>query len=113
MIKLNGAIIEKNSFPDGTLLMKADTETRINTIEWRYESDAELFAVYCLKRHLDQTVFFEVEVDLFAMTDQNEIVIRIFLNGQSQSFNHHTGSVISSHCIYGDLHFVTCLRLFV
>lgn len=54
MIKLNGAIIEKNSFPDGTLLMKADTETRINTIEWRYESDVELFAVYCLKRHLDE-----------------------------------------------------------
>ena len=54
MIKLNGIIVEQNKFPDGTLLMKADTETRINTIEWRYESDAELFAVYCLKRHLDE-----------------------------------------------------------
>ena len=54
MIKLNGAIIEQNSFPDGTLLMKADTESRLNTIEWRYESDSELFAVYCLKRHLDE-----------------------------------------------------------
>lgn len=54
MIKLNGVIVEQNKFPDGTLLMKADTETRINTIEWRYESDAELFAVYCLKRHLDE-----------------------------------------------------------
>lgn len=54
MIKLNGVIVEQNKFPDGTLLMKADTETRINTIEWRYESDAELFVVYCLKRHLDE-----------------------------------------------------------
>lgn len=54
MIKLNGAIIEQNSFPDGTLLMKADTESRLNTIEWKYESDSELFAVYCLKRHLDE-----------------------------------------------------------
>lgn len=54
MVKLNGVIVEQNKFPDGTLLMKADTETRINTIEWRYESDAELFAVYCLKRHLDE-----------------------------------------------------------
>ena len=54
MIKLNGEIIKQNQFPDGTLLMKADTESRINRIEWKYESDAELFAVYCLKRHIDE-----------------------------------------------------------
>ena len=54
MIKLNGAIIEQNQFPDGTLLMKADTDTRLNIIEWKYESDSELFALYCLKRHIDE-----------------------------------------------------------
>lgn len=54
MIKLNGKVIDQNHFPDGTLLMKADTDTRVNTIEWRYESDSEIFSIYCLKRHLDQ-----------------------------------------------------------
>ena len=57
MIKLNGQIIEQNHFPDGTLLMKwyADTHA-VSTITWQYESDAELFALYSLKRHLDCTV---------------------------------------------------------
>ena len=54
MIKLNGQIVDQNKFPDGTLLMKCDpNKYAINTITWQYESDAELFALYSLKRHLD------------------------------------------------------------
>lgn len=54
MIKLNGKIIEQNNFPDGTLLMKCNPDKyAISTITWQYESDAELFALYSLKRHLD------------------------------------------------------------
>ena len=54
MIKLNGQIVEQNNFPDGTLLIKCDpNKYAINTITWQYESDAELFALYSLKRHLD------------------------------------------------------------
>ena len=54
MIKLNGKIIEQNNFPDGTLLMKCDPNKHaVSTITWQYESDAELFALYSLKRHLD------------------------------------------------------------
>ena len=56
MIKLNGRKIEQNNFPDGTLLMKYGVDSRsISTITWQYESDAELFALYNLKRHLDCT----------------------------------------------------------
>ena len=53
MIKINGQIIEQNKFPDGTLLVKYAPYSALNTIEWRYESDAELFTLYCLKRHLE------------------------------------------------------------
>ena len=54
MIKLNGQIVEQNHFPDGTLLMKWNVyKYDGSTITWQYESDAELFALYSLKRHLD------------------------------------------------------------
>ena len=54
MIKLHGQIIDQNHFPDGTLLMKCDPNKHaVSTITWQYESDAELFALYSLKKHLD------------------------------------------------------------
>lgn len=55
MIKINGTIIEQGKFPDGTLLVKYDAEEVIfpTIIEWNYENDGELFALICLKRHLD------------------------------------------------------------
>ena len=58
MIKLNGQVIEQNHFPDGTLLMKygVGNYSTVSTITWQYESDAELFALYSLKRHLDSIV---------------------------------------------------------
>lgn len=54
MIKLNRQKVEIGHFPDGSLLMKCDPDKRyVNMITWQYESDAELFALYSLKRHLD------------------------------------------------------------
>ena len=42
-----------SSFPDGTLHMKVDKNySEYHTIEWYYESDAELFALICLRRQL-------------------------------------------------------------
>ena len=59
MIKVYDIVVEQNHFPDGTLLAKLNpydekfqTEADI-TIFWHYESDAELFTLICLKRHLD------------------------------------------------------------
>ena len=59
MISINGEItIEQGHFPDHTLLMKfepknswADNDIYIT---WKYENDAELFALICVKRHLDK-----------------------------------------------------------
>jgi ribose-phosphate pyrophosphokinase len=59
MIKVYDIVVEQNHFPDGTLLAKLNpydekfqTEADIN-IFWHYESDAELFTLICLKRHLE------------------------------------------------------------
>ena len=56
MIKLNYELIEQNHFPDGSLLMKTDNfycgMHNENIIEWKYENDGELFALYSLARHI-------------------------------------------------------------
>lgn len=53
MIKLNGHVVELNQFPDGTLLTKEKITEPVNIISWRYENDRELFAIYCLARHIN------------------------------------------------------------
>ena len=55
MIKLDGVIVDTTkTFPDGTLAMKCPSPrgTNWSTIEWKYENDAELFALICLRRQL-------------------------------------------------------------
>ena len=55
MIKLDGVIVDTTkTFPDGTLAMKAPSPRGVDwsTIEWKYENDAELFALICLRRYL-------------------------------------------------------------
>jgi ribose-phosphate pyrophosphokinase len=57
MIKVNGQIIEQNQFPDNTLLVKAPTlrgHGEWMYIEWKYENDAELFTLICLRKHYSQ-----------------------------------------------------------
>ena len=58
MIKVNGKVIAQNQFPDGTLLMKfrPETDSKPVIVEWLYENDAELFALICVKGHLDRIV---------------------------------------------------------
>lgn len=52
MIKVNGKVVDINHFPDGTLLIKNEKTDCYPEIEWRYENDAELFALICLTRQL-------------------------------------------------------------
>ena len=56
MIKVNGVIINPTNFPDGTKLIKtfpAEDVEPWNRIEWFYESDDEMFILYCLVKHLE------------------------------------------------------------
>lgn len=70
MITVNGNIIEQNHFPDNTLNIKVYKSNRwedyaikgvnayikddwTNHITWEYESDAELFTLICVCRHLE------------------------------------------------------------
>ena len=51
MIKVNNITIDKQNFPDGTLLLKTkDIDMKDITITWLYESDAELFTIICLAK---------------------------------------------------------------
>lgn len=53
MIKVDETIINQGHFPDGSLLVKQDKKFfYMPTITWHYESDAELFTIICLKKHL-------------------------------------------------------------
>ncbi len=53
MIRYNGKPVERNHFPDGTLLMKETvTETEEAVIRWNFENNEELVALYFLTRHL-------------------------------------------------------------
>ena len=64
MLKLNGSKVETGSFPDGTLLLKQDIPVSDHgvMIDWRYESDSELFVLHSLTRHLQK---FGYRVNLF------------------------------------------------
>lgn len=53
MIKLNGKPVEINKFPDGTLLMKQEySEAQLDVIDWRFQNNEELVALYFLTNHL-------------------------------------------------------------
>ncbi len=61
MIKVDGVEIKQGQFPDHTLLMKFDPHSSdfvcdrsAIKVEWIYENDAELFALICVKKHLDR-----------------------------------------------------------
>lgn len=57
MIKVDNILIEANQFPDHTLLVKAPIlrgHSEFCSIEWKYENDAELFTLICLRKHYSQ-----------------------------------------------------------
>lgn len=52
MIKLNGKPVEINKFPDGTLLLKQEYDHGKQIIDWRFQNNEELVALYFLANHL-------------------------------------------------------------
>lgn len=70
MIKVNDdIIINQDRFPDGTLHLDVSNIININkldktTITWNYENDSELFALICLKKHLDNWGLININLEL-------------------------------------------------
>lgn len=56
MLKWNGEIITQDHFPDGTLKLAVNMPLFMldigGAITWKYESDAELFSLICLVKHV-------------------------------------------------------------
>lgn len=53
MIKLNDKPVEINKFPDGTLLLKQEYDHgKKQIIDWRFQNNEELVALYFLTNHL-------------------------------------------------------------
>lgn len=51
MIVIDGKIVEQNRFPDGTLNLKFDDTHIVQTVEWYYETEAELLTLLYLNNN--------------------------------------------------------------
>lgn len=66
MIKLNGTPVEINKFPDGTLLMKQEySEAQLDVIDWRFQNNEELIALYFLTNHLRDSGAKNIELKMW------------------------------------------------
>lgn len=68
MIKLDGSVIKKGYFPDGTLLIKHPTndtnyvKQTTHTITWLFENNEEMVVLLYLVRHLQSHGFNKIEL---------------------------------------------------
>ena len=71
MIKVDEKIVEINKFPDGTPRINLDVD-ELGTyfpngikIDWKYENDGEMFYLMLIKRHLEEHLPSDIDVELF------------------------------------------------
>lgn len=71
MIKVYGKIVEINKFPDGTPRINLNVD-KLDTyfpngieIDWKYENDGEMFYLMLIKRHLEEHLPSDTDVELF------------------------------------------------
>lgn len=62
MIKLNDTVIKRDTFPDGTLLLKYAPEGNENKIYWKFENNEELISLYYLVRSLQDKGYESLEL---------------------------------------------------
>ena len=87
MLKWNATLIEQNHFPDGTLHMEVPLKDilsyPVQMITWKYENDAELFALNCLVDNIRQRLpNCAIDLKLFyiphARMDRQKSVLDVF-----------------------------------
>ena len=59
MIKVNGSVLHKEYFPDNTFRIRQFIEDKKIEIEWLYENEEELIALYFLNKHIREHGFVE------------------------------------------------------
>lgn len=71
MIKVDGKIVEINKFPDGTPRINLNVD-ELDTyfpngleFDWKYENDGEMFYLMLIKRHLEEHLPSDTDVELF------------------------------------------------
>lgn len=71
MIKVDEKIVEINKFPDGTPRINLDVDElgiyfpNGIKIDWKYENDGEMFYLMLIKRHLEEHLPSDIDVELF------------------------------------------------
>lgn len=71
MIKVDGKIVEINKFPDGTPRINLDAD-ELGTyfpnaikIDWKYENNSEMCYLMLIKRHLEEHLPSDTDIELF------------------------------------------------
>lgn len=73
MIKVDGKIVEINKFPDGTPRINLNVNelgayfSNGIEIDWKYENDDEMFYLLLIKRHLEEHLPSDTDVELFLL----------------------------------------------
>ena len=73
MIKVDGKIVEINKFPDGTPRINLNVNelgayfSNGIEIDWKYENDGEMFYLMLIKRHLEEHLPSDTDVELFLL----------------------------------------------
>lgn len=73
MIKVDGKIVEINKFPDGTPRINLNVNelgayfSNGIEIDWKYENDDEMFYLMLIKRHLEEHLPSDTDVELFLL----------------------------------------------
>lgn len=73
MIKVDGKIVEINKFPDGTPRINLNANelgayfSNGIEIDWKYENDDEMFYLLLIKRHLEEHLPSDTDVELFLL----------------------------------------------
>lgn len=66
MIKVNGTEVKVGNFPDNSLYVSLEVVCDKAMLEWKYESDEELFILICVTKHL-RRINKNVKLELFTV----------------------------------------------
>lgn len=64
MLYINNKLIKLKKFSDGTVAIDDILKNNFTKITWKYDSDEELFQLYCLTHYLRENGVKHIELDM-------------------------------------------------